>query len=96
LRDAIKLPKDPQFNATKKTAFYVHGYLETMNYESIKTIVAAYQQRADHNIIILNWEKISAGDYFFNAFLNTMKVTFTIKLEIVVFNFLTIMCNLFV
>jgi hypothetical protein len=37
-------------------------------------MISAYQQRGDHNILLLDWKEIAAGDYVFDVFPKTFTV----------------------
>lgn len=43
---------------------YAHGFNEDQNILSVQTIINAYMQRDDHNVIILDWGAYSKGLYF--------------------------------
>jgi pimeloyl-ACP methyl ester carboxylesterase len=64
----------PEFDNSKSTVLYIHGYLETPEVESIHVIVDAYQKRNDHNILILDWGELADGSYVFEALPNAIKL----------------------
>lgn len=57
---------------------YLHGYLESMEVESIQVIADAYLARNDHNILILDWAELADGNYLIDAFPNLKPVSFGI------------------
>lgn len=52
----------------------MHGFMETMEVESIHVIADAYLERKDHNILILDWGELADGSYLFDALPNSIKV----------------------
>lgn len=68
----------PEFKLDRPTIIYAFDFLE--NHESVSTqsIVDAYLQRGDHNILILDYGELSGGNYIFDAVPNAMKVRKTI------------------
>lgn len=65
----------PQFDPSRKTVLYIHGYKQLIDDDNIRTIVAAYQTRNDYNILVLDWISIANGDYLFNALPDTVAVS---------------------
>lgn len=59
----------------RPTVLYLHGYIETPNDESVRTVVAAYLQRNDHNVLVLDWTWAASGRYLRQAVPNCRKVT---------------------
>ncbi|KAL5280345.1 hypothetical protein ACFFRR_004370 [Megaselia abdita] len=55
--------KNPNFNQTKPTVLYIHGFTETQSSNSVKTIVAAYEKRNRENLLSLGWSHYSGGSY---------------------------------
>lgn len=51
---AIEILEQEEFDNAKPTVFYLHGYLETMEVESIKVIADAYLKRGDHSELIFD------------------------------------------
>lgn len=47
------------YDKNRLTVLYLHGTLESISSEGTKLLIDAYNTRNDHNIIILNWEKIA-------------------------------------
>lgn len=74
LNQARDIMKHPQFDLTRKTVLYLHGYIETPEVESIHVIVDAYIKRADHNTLILDWGKLADGNYLLDAVQNIKEV----------------------
>lgn len=73
-KDAVKMLKNPKFDNQKKTVIYIHGFLEGLFAESVKTVVNSYAARKDHNIVILDWHAQAAPEYFLHAVKNVFKV----------------------
>lgn len=76
LNEASKILEQPEYDSSRPTVLYLHGYLENPSVESIHVIVDAYQIRNDHNILILDWGELADGSYIFEAFRNSIKVSF--------------------
>jgi hypothetical protein len=49
LSKAVDLLEQPEFDNAKPTVVYMHGFVETMEVESIRVIAEAYMKRADHS-----------------------------------------------
>ncbi|XP_022814759.1 inactive pancreatic lipase-related protein 1-like [Spodoptera litura] len=63
------------FNQNNPTVFYIHGYVELPEQESIKVIVNAYlQARPGTNVILLDWSEMAQGSYALNAVWNAKRV----------------------
>lgn len=62
------------FDILKKTVLYIHGYGEGSKHESVSTIVDAYLQRNDHNILVLDWCELANGNYLVDAVPNVKQV----------------------
>ncbi|XP_037928032.1 pancreatic lipase-related protein 3 isoform X3 [Teleopsis dalmanni] len=67
LNDYSSLLENSNFDKSKNTVLYLHGYLEDPSVESIHVIVDAYMQRDDINLIILDWSELADGNYMFDA-----------------------------
>lgn len=64
------------FDRNLPTMFYIHGFLENLQSESVTTIVDAYLFRTGYNIIVLDWSDLADGNYFFDAVPNCVQVGF--------------------
>ncbi|XP_045538194.1 phospholipase A1 member A [Papilio machaon] len=53
----------PEFDLSKPTSLYIHGYVEQATDDSILTVVRAYQRRGGHNLLLLDWSNLSFGNY---------------------------------
>lgn len=62
------------FNASQTTAFYVHGFLETLSDPDIQAIIAAYNARAEQNLVVYDWGRLSVAGYFLTAVPNAVAV----------------------
>lgn len=69
---------DPEFDHKKRTVLYVHGYVEQPTHQSIHTIVDAYLQRGDHNVLVLDWSELADGNFFVDAVPNIKQVCYKI------------------
>ncbi|KAI4501833.1 hypothetical protein M0802_003168 [Mischocyttarus mexicanus] len=58
----------PKMDKNKPTVLYIHGYKETVEKQSVSTIVCAYLQRNDHNILAVDYRNISYLNYLEVAF----------------------------
>jgi predicted alpha/beta-fold hydrolase len=74
LNRSVDILSQPEFDNTKPTVMYIHGYVETQDSESIHVIVDAYQKRNDHNLIVLDWGDLADGSYMLEALPNAMKL----------------------
>ncbi|GAB0095882.1 inactive pancreatic lipase-related protein 1 [Sergentomyia squamirostris] len=70
LNETASVLKHHRFDTNRPTVLYLHGYLETMEVESIHVIADAYLARNDHNILILDWAQLADGNYLIDAFPN--------------------------
>ncbi|XP_047345078.1 pancreatic triacylglycerol lipase-like isoform X2 [Vespa velutina] len=52
-----------RMDKNKPTVFYIHGFMEDVEKESVTTVVCAYLQRKDHNILIVDYRNISKLQY---------------------------------
>lgn len=62
------------YDKNKTTVLYIHGYLESTESDSVRSIVNAYHTRKEHNLIVLDWSDASSGDYFIYAVPNSISV----------------------
>ncbi|XP_035434073.1 inactive pancreatic lipase-related protein 1 isoform X2 [Spodoptera frugiperda] len=75
LSQANKLFEIKGFDQNNPTVFYIHGFIEVAQQESIQVMVNAYlEARPGTNVILLDWSNMAHGSYFFNAARNTKKV----------------------
>ncbi|KAF9412373.1 hypothetical protein HW555_009118 [Spodoptera exigua] len=75
LSQANKLFEIKGFDQNSPTVFYIHGFIEVAQQESIQVMVNAYlEARPGTNVILLDWSNMAHGSYFFNAAKNTKKV----------------------
>lgn len=58
---------DEHFDRSKPTVVYIHGYLESSETFSVKTVVDAYLKRGGHNVIVIDWFEYSTGNYQFKV-----------------------------
>ncbi|KAJ8711990.1 hypothetical protein PYW08_008944 [Mythimna loreyi] len=61
--NAKSLLTDPAFDVKRPTVIYAHGYVELSTDESITTVVSAYLQRGDYNVLLVDWSNIAFGNY---------------------------------
>lgn len=67
LDDARSIMRHNSFEMDRETVIYIHGYVESMEVESIRVIADAYLKRGDHNILILDWAALADGNYVIDA-----------------------------
>lgn len=72
--DLSKLTRHRNYDQNRTTILYVHGYQESAKADSVQSIVAAYNSRNDHNLIVLDWAEGATGDYFKQAVPNCASV----------------------
>ncbi|CAO1383460.1 unnamed protein product [Diamesa tonsa] len=75
LSSAHEILEQEEFDNAKPTVVYLHGFLETMEVESISVIANAYLTRNDHNILILDWGELADGSYLLEALPNALKLS---------------------
>lgn len=66
--------KDVNFNSNLPTMIYAHGFSETLQSKSVNTIIDAYLFRGGWNVVIIDWSKFAAGNYFLTVLPQTHKV----------------------
>ncbi|KAF9412372.1 hypothetical protein HW555_009117 [Spodoptera exigua] len=75
LSQAQQLLEAQGFNLNNPTVFYIHGYVEVPEQESIKVIVNAYlQAKPVTNVILLDWSEMAQGSYLLSAVWNAKTV----------------------
>lgn len=65
LSKAVEILEQEEFDNAKPTVIYMHGYLENMEYESIKVITDAYLTRGDHSELIVDIIGLSRFTIFY-------------------------------
>lgn len=65
-----------ELNSDLPTVLYIHGYKDSVESDGVSSIVNAYLQRGDHNILVLDWSKLCENDYFRRAVPNMFMVIF--------------------
>lgn len=76
LDQANEILQHSEYKSNLRTALYIHGYIEGHGVESVHVIIDAYQQRATHNLIVLDWGNLADGNYFLDALQNMKQVNF--------------------
>ncbi|XP_049820579.1 pancreatic lipase-related protein 3-like [Aethina tumida] len=61
-------------NFSEPTVLFFHAFFESYQATPATTIKTAYLQRGDHNIILLNAQRLEAGPWYLTASKNTMVV----------------------
>lgn len=74
LNETESLIDSDDFRLENPTVIYAFDFLENHESISTQTIVDAYLLRGDHNILILDYGKLSGGNYVFDAVPNAIKV----------------------
>ncbi|XP_052123637.1 phospholipase A1 member A-like isoform X2 [Frankliniella occidentalis] len=67
--DAPTLLKNARFNESLPTAFFIHGYLDGQDSESLIAVSGAFVRKGSHNIIAVDWSEYSGFPYL-SAFSN--------------------------
>lgn len=49
LSKAVEILEQEEFDNARPTVIYMHGFVETMEVESIKVVTEAYLKRGDHS-----------------------------------------------
>lgn len=62
------------FNRSRKTVLYIHGFRENSSSESVETVVKAFIKRQSHNILVLDWSAYVNGNYATEAVPNLIRV----------------------
>lgn len=81
-----------QLDRSLPTVLYIHGYKDSVDTEGVSTVVNAYLQRGDHNILVLDWSKLCENDYFRRAVPN-MFMVIDFYLSIIAVNFFLFKVN---
>ncbi|XP_017785625.1 PREDICTED: pancreatic lipase-related protein 2-like [Nicrophorus vespilloides] len=71
--DDISL-KNSHFDFQKPTVIFFHAFFETYTSAPANTIKTAYLQRKDHNVILLDAQRMEAGPWYLTAARNTRVV----------------------
>jgi hypothetical protein len=79
LATASDILQDPNYNGTKKTVLYFHGYTEKLTDDNLKFIINAFITRGTHNLLILDWVELANGNLFLDAIPNALKVIMSLK-----------------
>ncbi|XP_026732602.1 pancreatic lipase-related protein 2-like isoform X2 [Trichoplusia ni] len=75
LSQASRLFEIKGFEKNNPTVFYIHGFIEVAQQESIQVMVKSYlDARPDTNVVLLDWSNMAHGSYLVNAARNTKKV----------------------
>lgn len=69
-----QLIRHENYDQNRMTVLYIHGYRESAEDDTVQSIVAAYNSRNDHNLIVLDWSDGASGDYFKQAVPNCVSV----------------------
>lgn len=62
------------FDNTKPTMMYSYGFTESYNSRSTQTVLEAYLDRGDHNIVVTDWQPYNSGNYLLEAIRNSYRV----------------------
>ncbi|KAJ0172027.1 hypothetical protein K1T71_012000 [Dendrolimus kikuchii] len=58
-----RLLTDPEFDLSKSTVLYAHGYVELTSDESVRIITTAYMKHGGYNVLVLDWSNMAFGNY---------------------------------
>lgn len=53
---------------------YSYGFTESYRSTSTQTVLNAYLERGDHNLIVTDWQPYNSGNYLFEAIRNSYRV----------------------
>lgn len=70
---------DPDFDKTKQTVLYIHGFTENRFGYTTNKMVEAYETRNDYNILSCDWGAYSRSFYFTKVVTKLYKVGLTIS-----------------
>lgn len=70
---------NPRFNRTKSTVLYIPGWEENSRQSNVAIIPQSYAVRDGWNVILLNWDRISAGNYLI-VWYNSVQVSDIIEI----------------
>jgi hypothetical protein len=62
------------YDNNRPTMLYSYGYTESYNSKSTQTVLEAYLERGDHNLIVTEWQPYNSGNYLFEAIKNSYRV----------------------
>lgn len=62
-KDAASLVSNPGFDKDLVTVFYMHGYTETQQSESIAVVSEAFLKRGGYNFVSVDWSQFSVFPY---------------------------------
>lgn len=80
LTDVEKLLESSDYNTSKATFVYAHGFTESFNFPSVQMMIKAYMTRQNEfNILIIDWGKYANGNYFLQSLPNALKVRYQIS-----------------
>lgn len=74
MQSAKDILLDNRFNNLRHTVLYFHGFKEKLEDENQHLIVDSYLKRNDHNMLLVDWEQLAAGNYVINAIPNALRV----------------------
>lgn len=57
------IPKNTKFDLNRKTALYIHGYVESLATSTTQSIINAYIQEVSYNLLVLDWSALAGGSY---------------------------------
>lgn len=82
LSDFKSIYDDVEFNKTKPTILYIHGFTEDRNGYTTKRIVEAFEKRNDYNILSCDWGTFSKNFYFTSVLPKLFEVGIVVAKEI--------------
>ncbi|KAJ6642191.1 Phospholipase A1 [Pseudolycoriella hygida] len=63
LDNAVSVNSHPKYDSTKPTMLYSHGYIESVESDTVQAIVKAYITNGRYNILAVDWRQLAAGIY---------------------------------
>lgn len=76
LYEPSKVLNDSHFVNSFPTMMFLDGFRDKVDETGRRWMVDAFLSRGGYNVINVNWDKIAGGNYVFNAFPNSIKVSF--------------------
>lgn len=74
LNETEQLLDHPDYDNSRPTMLYGYGYTEKYVTKSTQTVLKAFIERNDHNILVIEWSKYSSGRYVSDAIINSYSV----------------------
>ena len=73
--EASSIFSNKNYDPTRNTTFYFHGYKEAPTDDGLHLIVDSYLTRKDQNLIVMDWSRLVSGSYLLSAVPNAIAVS---------------------